>query len=246
MARIVLIRHGDDPDDDRVVTYFRSKGLEPVIKKPFRGEPLGNADSSVAASVVYGGPFSVFDEEKHPFLRDENRWIEQCIGNGVPLLGICQGAQSIARVLGADVGPKTGEPHEFGYYEIEATDAGRAFFPDKLVVCQSHFHEFQIPAGAELLASSARFAHQAFRYGAAAFGFQFHAEVTPAGFRRWQHSDWAAYGKAGAQSRAQQDEAMARHDLRQHQWFMEFLDQLFGTAAAQASETWDRSRLTGR
>ena len=51
-----------------------------------------------------GGPFNVFDEAKHPFLHDENRWIEQCLKTGVPLLGICQGAQSIARVLGgADI-----------------------------------------------------------------------------------------------------------------------------------------------
>ncbi|HET6159156.1 MAG TPA: hypothetical protein VFE34_12470 [Dongiaceae bacterium] len=237
MARIVLIRHGDDPDDDRVVTYFRSKGLEPDIGKPFKGEALGHFDSSVAASVVYGGPFSVFDEEKHPFLRDENRWIEQCIRNNVPLLGICQGAQSIARVLGAEVGPNAGALHEFGYYEIAATEAGRAFFPEKLVVCESHFHEFQLPAGADLLASSPMFAHQAFRYGSATFGFQFHPEVTPAGFRRWQQSDWTAYGKPGAQSRAQQDEAMALHDPRQHAWFMGFLDRLFGSAAARASET---------
>ena len=237
MARIVLIRHGDEPDDDRVVTYFRSKGLEPEIRKPFKGDTLGDVDSSVAASVVYGGPFSVFDEEKHPFLRDENRWIEQCMGNNVPLLGICQGAQSIARVLGAEVGPKPGEPHEFGYYELASTEAGRAFFPEKLVVCESHFHEFQIPAGADLLASSPLFPHQAFRYGEATFGFQFHAEVTPAGFRRWQQSEWASYGKPGAQSRAQQNEAMARHDLRQHKWFMGFLDRLFGAAAAKAAES---------
>lgn len=234
MARIVLIRHGDEPDDDRVVAYFRSKGLEPEIRKPFKGEPLGDVDSSVAGSVVYGGPFNAFDEEKHPFLRDENRWIEQCTKNGVPLLGICQGAQSIARVLGAEVGPKDGEPHEFGYYEIAPTPAGRAIFPDKLVVCESHFHEFQVPAGAELLASSKLFAQQAFRYGAATFGFQFHGEVTPAGFRRWQQSAWAAYGKPGAQSRTEQDALMARHDRQQHIWFMGFLDRLFGDAVSAA------------
>jgi GMP synthase (glutamine-hydrolysing) len=236
MFRIVLIRHGDDPDDDRVVSYFRSKGIEPEIRKPFKGEALGDVDSSVAASVVYGGSFSVFEEDKHPFLRDENRWIEQCTNKGVPLLGICQGAQSIARVLGARVGPKAGEPHEFGYYEITATEAGRAFLPDRLTVCQSHYHGFQLPAGAELLASSSLFPHQAFRYGATTFGFQFHAEVTPAGFRRWQQSDWAFYGKPGAQTRAQQDAAMARHDAQQHQWFMGFLDRLFGAAAQAAAD----------
>lgn len=230
MARTVLIRHGDEPDDDRVVAYFRAKGLEPEIRKPFKGESLGDVDSSVAASVIYGGPFNVFDEDKHPFLHDENRWIEQCVKSGVPLLGICQGAQSIARVLGAEVGPKDGAPHEFGYYEVTATDAGRTVLPDRIVVCQSHFHGFQVPAGATLLASSALFPHQAFQYGATTFGFQFHAEVTPAGFQRWQRSEWAFYGKPGAQTREQQDAAMARHDAAQHRWFMGFLDRLFGAA----------------
>lgn len=231
MARIVLIRHGDDPDDDRVVAYFRSKGFEPEIRKPFKGEKLGDVDGSVIGSVVYGGPFNVFEEEKHRFLHDENRWIEQCIRRGVPLLGICQGGQSIARVLGAEVGPGPGGSHEFGYYEIKATEQGRPYFPDSLVVAQAHFHEFHIPAGAELLATSEAYRHQAFKYGDRTFGFQFHAEATPTGFRRWQESDWAAYGKPGAQSRARQDELMARHDPRQHLWFMGFLDRLFGEAA---------------
>ena len=76
MGRIVLVRHGDDPDDDRVVSYFRSKGARPEIRKPFKGEALGNLDSSVVASVIYGGPFNVFEEDKHPFLNEERRWID--------------------------------------------------------------------------------------------------------------------------------------------------------------------------
>lgn len=227
-GRIVLIRHGDDPEDDRVVTYFRSQGWEPEIRKPFKGDQLGAADASVAASVVFGGPFSVFEEGKHPFLHDENRWIEQCMKQGVPLLGICMGAQSIARVLGADVGPKPGEPQEFGYYEIVPTEAGREIFPDSLHVCQAHYHEFQIPTGAERLAESRLFANQAFRVGETTYAFQFHAEVTMDGFRRWQRSEWAGFGRPGVQPRAEQDDLMARHDARQHQWFMGFLDRFFG------------------
>ena len=234
MARIVLIRHGDDPDDDRVVSYFRSKGVEPEIHKPFRGEALGDVDPSVAASVLYGGPFNVFEEDTYPFLEDEKRWIGQCMKAGVPLLGICQGSQQIARVLGAEVGPKPGDPNEFGYYEITATPAGRAWFPEKLVVTQAHYHEFEVPAGAELLASSALFPHQAFRYGDKVFGFQFHPEVTPAGFRRWQQADWAAYGKPGAQTREEQNALMAEHDSRQHTWFMNFLERFFGRAIARS------------
>jgi GMP synthase (glutamine-hydrolysing) len=233
MPRVVLIRHGDDPDDDRVTTFFKDKGITPDIRRPFSGEPLGDFDTSVVAVVVYGGPFNVFEENKYPFLYDENLWIERCLKHDVPLLGICQGAQQMARVLGAEVGPKPGEPCEFGYYEIEATAAGRAIFPARLVVALSHFHEFQLPRGATLLASSAAFRQQAFQYGANAFAFQFHAEVRSAGFRRWQEATPANQGnyfRPGAQVREEQDRLMARHDQAQHAWFMAFQERHFASA----------------
>lgn len=226
--RAVLIKHGAEPDDDRVVAFFRGRGIEPEIVRPFRGEALGSVDEDVVASTVYGGPFNVFDEDKHPFLHEEARWIRECMARDVPLLGICQGAQQIARVLGAEVGPKAGEPNEFGYYEITPTAAGRDVFPESLHVAQSHFHEFQVPAGAEHLAGSALFGNQAFRYGDKVYGFQFHAEVTPSGFRRWQEAPWARYGKPGAQTREEQDRLMAAHDQAQHDWFMGFLGRLYG------------------
>lgn len=230
--RVVLIRHGEEPDDDRVVTFFTARGLTPEILRPYRGEALGEVDDTVAASVVYGGPFNVFEEDKHPFLHDEARWIRQCMARNVPLLGICQGAQQIARVLGAGVGPMPGEPTEFGYYEITPTAKGRGVFPDSLVVSQSHFHTFAIPEGAEHLAGSALFPNQAFRHGETTYAFQFHPEVTPQGFRRWQDAAWARYGKPGTQTREEQDRLQAAHDQAQHDWFMGFLERLFGRAAA--------------
>jgi GMP synthase (glutamine-hydrolysing) len=226
--RVVLIRHGEDPADDRVAGYFRARNIEPETCRPFKGEALGEVDGSLAASVVYGGPFNVFETERHRFLNHEHRWIEQCMARDVPLLGICQGAQSIAHVLGAHVGPREGEPHEFGYYPIRSTEAGKGLFSGELHVCQSHFHEFAIPAGAELLASSDVFANQAMRCGARTYGFQFHAEVTRAGFRRWQNRDRAPWGKPGAQTREQQDRLGEAHDQAQHDWFLGFLDRLFG------------------
>lgn len=230
--RVVLIWHGDDPIDDRVVTYFRWNNVEPEIIRPFKDERLGDVDDQVAASVVYGGGFNVFETDTHPFLVDEHRWIEQCIEHGVPLLGICQGAQSIAHTLGARCGPRPGEPHEFGYYAIRPTQAGKDLFPDELVVAQAHSHEFELPDGAELLAESDLFPHQAMRYGDNVFALQFHPEVTRAGFRRWQVSDWAMYGKPGVQTRETQDALAEADDGKQHIWFMNFLDMLFGRVLA--------------
>ncbi len=228
--RLVVIRHRDEPQDDRIALYCAMRGTELDVIKPFRGQTLGEIDDTVIGSVICGGPFNVFDEAKHPFLLDEARWIRQSRAGDRPLLGICQGAQQIARALGAWVGPKADEATEFGYYEIEATEPGRNIFPARLVVAQSHFHEFHVPAGADHLAKGALFHNQAFRHGRNTFGFQFHAEVTPEGFRRWQEAPWARFGSPGAQTREEQDRLMARHDHAQHEWFIGFLDRLFGNA----------------
>lgn len=230
--RVILVRHNELSAEDRVVTWCRANGLDPVSVFPFKGDRLDAPDETVCASVIYGGPFNVFETDRHPFLIDEHRWIEQCMNRDVPLLGICQGAQSIAHVLGAYAGPRPGEPHEFGYYPIYPTDAGRDLFPDPLHVAQAHFHEFETPTGAENLASSDLFPQQAFRYGDTTFGFQFHAEVTKTGFREWQNRDWASYGKPGAQTREQQDRLMELHDDTQHEWFMGFLDGFIGRQGA--------------
>ncbi len=232
--RVILVRHNEVTIEDRVVTYCHQHGLEPVSVFPFRGDRLGTPDETVRATVVYGGPFAVVETGKHPFLLDEHRWIEQCMARGTPLLGMCQGAQSIAHVLGAYTGPRPGQPHEFGYYPIHPTDAGKSVFPDTLHVAQTHYHEFATPDGAELLASSDLFPQQAFRYGAATYAFQFHAEVTPEGFRHWQEDFKDDYGNPGVQTKDEQNRLMVQHDAAQNDWFMGFLGQFLGRAGTDA------------
>jgi GMP synthase (glutamine-hydrolysing) len=212
--RVILVRHGDDPPDDRVHTYFVRRGFEPVVKKPFACDVLGDIDGTVAGSVVYGGRFEAYAHDRFPFLKEEARWIEACMARGVPLLGICQGAQQIAHVLGATVGP---------------AEDGRGILPGAIHVTQSHYHTFGIPKGATHLASSAAFPNQAFSYGASTYAFQFHPEVTIEGFRRWQASLNAFYDKPGAQTREEQDRLMHRHDAAQAEWFYGFLERLFGS-----------------
>ena len=232
--RVILVRHGDDPPDDRVFTYLTTRGFAPEIRCPYRGDSVTDPDESIAGSVVFGGPFSVFETNQNPFLLDEHRWIEQCMERGIPLLGICQGAQSIAHVLGARVGPPETGMHEFGYYEIVPTEQGRDFLPEPIHVVQAHYHQFAVPSGGELLAESALFPHQAFRYGKTTYGMQFHPEVTIEAFRRWQTASWAAYGQPGAQTRDQQDALMLEHDAAQASWFYGFLESLFGSRTPNA------------
>lgn len=232
--KVVLVRHGSHPSDDRVQRYFEASGLAIETLRPYQGEALPKVDGALAAAVVFGGPFCVNEPEANPFLAQENRFIEACLKAERPFLGICQGAQQLAAVLGAYAGPPTdavpGFGREFGYYALEPTAAGRDLLPEGLVVPQAHFHTFDIPAGARHLARSEAYPNQAFSYGSA-YGFQFHAEVTIAGFRRWQQELAPVHqGHPGVQTRAEQDALMQQHDGAIDAWFMAFLDRHFGPA----------------
>jgi GMP synthase (glutamine-hydrolysing) len=234
--RILHIKHNDSPNEDRTASHLAARGFALEWRRPFAGDALPATPDGLAGLIVHGGSQPVPEADRYPFLRDEMRLIGHCLKADLPVLGICLGAQLLAHELGAAVGPHPQGYHEFGYYELTPTEAGRALIPPGLHVTQSHYHQFDLPVGATLLARSALFERQAFRFGNRAYGFQFHAEATPAIFRRWQGADWAYYGKLGVPSREQQDRDMVAHDAAQHHWFTGFLDRLFGAVAPAGRE----------
>jgi GMP synthase-like glutamine amidotransferase len=123
-----------------------------------------------------------------PYLRREEEYIRQAIGRGVPVLGVCLGSQLIAHALGAEV--RRNAVKEIGWYEVHVTDAGRSDpmfqeFRSPEPVFHWHGETFDLPQGAELLASSERCRNQAFRIGAAVCAMQFHLEITPAMIADW-------------------------------------------------------------
>ncbi|MBF0471930.1 MAG: gamma-glutamyl-gamma-aminobutyrate hydrolase family protein [Gammaproteobacteria bacterium] len=142
--------------------------------------PTFPALSEIDLLLVMGGPMSVNDEEEEPWLRDEKRYIEQAIAAGVPLLGVCLGAQLIAAALGARVYP---HQREIGFWPIYAAADPPPHgyrFPSELTVFQWHGETFDLPSGATLLASSPACGHQAFQLGERVIALQFHLETTPA------------------------------------------------------------------
>ena len=179
MKRIVLVRHSEEPGDDHVQTTLEANGHAVTTAMPFNGETIDL--ENVSGAVIYGGPFNVYDTDKHPFLDHEAALIEHCLDNDLPLLGICQGAQQIAWHLGADVGPMESGIREFGYFEITPTAEASDFLDRPLFLPQNHFHTFALPVGAVHLASSEIFPNQAFRIGDKTYALHFHAEQGPAG-----------------------------------------------------------------
>lgn len=227
----MLIRHGDDPPDDRVVTYLHSAGFHCDIRRPCLGEKLGKFDDDIAGTVVYGGPYNADDSKNHAFLSEEYRWIDAAIKSNTPLLGICQGAQMIAHHLGAWAGDNGSGKHEFGLYQITPSSEAEDFMKAPLHLVQWHFHTFDLPESAVRLAGNENFPNQAFRVGDTIYGLQFHAEVTIEGFRRWQDGRAHIYDIPGVQSRSEQDALLQKHDKAQADWFYDFLSKLFGKPA---------------
>jgi GMP synthase-like glutamine amidotransferase len=140
--------------------------------------------------IFLGGPMSVNDGL--PYLRSEEAYIRQAIGCGIPVLGVCLGSQLIARALGAQV--RRNPVKEIGWFDICLTPSGRSdplfeTFAGSETVFHWHSETFELPPGAELLASSERCRNQAFRIGATVYGLQFHLEVTPAMIAGWCRED---------------------------------------------------------
>lgn len=130
--------------------------------------------------IVMGGPMSVNDEATLSWLVQEKAFIRDAIHQGVPVLGICLGAQLIANVLGARVYP--GSEREIGWFDIEsdASTQDVFHFPKTATVFHWHGETFDLPGGATRLARSSACDNQAFQFGHNVIGLQFHLEVTPA------------------------------------------------------------------
>ncbi len=165
-----------------IETWARQRGAEVGVSRLHAGEALPGADE-IDWLVVMGGPMSVHDEARYPWLAPEKRCIAAAIGAGKTVVGVCLGAQLIAEVLGARV--RRNEHREIGWFPVrkvsEAQELGvAAAFPPEIEAFHWHGDTFGLPAGAIHLARSDACEHQAFVYQERVLALQFHLETTRA------------------------------------------------------------------
>ena len=138
--------------------------------------------------VVLGGPIGAYDEDRYPFLTQELRIIEKRLASGLPMLGICLGAQLMARALGARVYPAPEK--EIGWAPVALTNAGtrspiRSLAGADMSVLHWHGDTFDLPENATLLASTDVCSNQAFSWKDVGLALQFHPEVKLNNIERW-------------------------------------------------------------
>lgn len=184
----VVIQHVAHEGPGAVAAAVTDTGAALSVVRVDEGEPVPAPDAVVdmAGLVVLGGPMGVHDDL--PWLAGERALLARAVCDGLPVLGVCLGAQQIALALGAEV--YTGPSPECGVGEVHlSTDAledpvfGPA--PSPLPCVHWHSDTFTLPPGAVRLARSEAYENQAFRVGERAYGLQFHVEVTAALAAHW-------------------------------------------------------------
>ncbi len=219
---VLIVLHQEHSSPGRVGQALQRLGFPLDVRRPRFGDPLPESMDGHAGAVIFGGPQSANDEEE--FVRREIDWIGVPLRDEKPFLGICLGAQMMARHLGSRVSTHPQGHAEIGYYPIRPTAAGLELvspWPDH--VYQWHREGFELPADAELLAEGDAFSVQAFRYGTG-FALQFHPEVTHAMMCRWTVRGHARLELPNAKSRAQHFADRPVYDLASRNWLAAFID----------------------
>ncbi len=225
--KILLMAHSDWRQG-RLAPLLEGKGYAVDWCSPALGDSLPTDDEAYAGAIVLGGVQSANDAESQPYLRQEIDWIARQVAAGRRFLGICLGAQLLARALGAKVAPHSDGVNEIGYYPVYPTPEGCGIFHPGLHVYHWHKEGFELPAGAKLLARGDAFPYQAYLYGSNAYGLQFHPEVTADVASAWIKSAADHLRRPGAQPAERQMALAPRFDQALHDWFDKFLDHWLG------------------
>ena len=185
---VLALRHVPFEDLGLLTGLLTERGFQIEYRDAGKGGFSGIDPLAPDMLVVLGGPIGAYEDDFYPFIPGEIRLIERRLKADRPILGVCLGAQMMARALGARVYPGTGK--EIGYAPLMLTDEGKAsslrhLGPSKTPVLHWHGDTFDLPSDAIRLASTSRYANQAFAWGKAALALQFHGEMAADGLEPW-------------------------------------------------------------
>lgn len=168
MSRVLVVQHAACETLGRIEDALDRAGHTTQIVPSFEGHPVPPGPGCASGLILMGGPMSVYEQGHYPFLKDEIGLIEETLGLGKPVLGVCLGSQLLAAALGAAVRP--GNQKEIGWYPVRLSDARHRdplFSSVEPMFTGYHWHGdiFDLPRGCTNLASSELTPCQAFRHG---------------------------------------------------------------------------------
>jgi GMP synthase (glutamine-hydrolysing) len=184
---ILIVKHIDIEGPGLIEYYLNQEKIPFRILNLQASSRLPKIDN-LSHVVFLGGPMNVYEEDRYPFLKEEDLFIKEAIQRGKGVLGICLGAQLIAKAIGAKV--FKAPVKEIGWYDVSLTGTGSSDpifskLPNTFPVFQWHEDTFEIPHAGKLIATSSSVPNQAFRYGENTYGLQFHLEVTQEMILEW-------------------------------------------------------------
>ena len=219
---VLIIVHQVHSNPGHVGHWFRRHGYPIDIRRPYAGDPLPTTLEAHCGAVIFGGPQSANDAHEH--IRREIAWIDVPLREAKPFLGICLGGQMLAHHLGARVDHCPHGSVEIGYHPVSLTGEGHVLGDLPHLMFQWHREGFEVPSGGRLLATSnGRYPNQAFVFGPAAVGVQFHPEITFAQVNRWSGGNPMRLLLRGAMPRQTQMETHLMHAPRVNVWLDQFL-----------------------
>ena len=186
MAAIAVVRHVAFEDLGVLANLFARRGDKVAYYEAPEADFSDAALQDADLLVVLGGPVGAYDDALYPFVAAEAECIGRRLAAGKPILGVCLGAQLMARMLGAEVVPMATK--EIGFSPLTLTEAGRRSplrHLENIPVLHWHGDQFDIPAQAVALAATDACPHQAFSLGNQVLALQFHLEVAPQMLEAW-------------------------------------------------------------
>lgn len=223
---ILILKHIEIEGPETIGQFFTEEGFAIKVLDLHKGDRLPEIFDHLDAVISLGGPMNVYEEDKYPFLKEENVFLQGILKRGIPFMGICLGGQLLAKASGSKVGRSPEK--EIGFAPVQLTPAGKKDplfegVTGSLDVFQWHEDMFEVPSAGTLLASSSVCPNQAFRVGKCAYGVQFHIEITDKSIREWSDE----YSQASDRTFAQRKKTMLEDYQKKKDQFHDVADKIY-------------------